>query len=47
MSKIANTVDPRVLKDHELDAVAGGFQTVSKLLEARVDALKVAIASAR
>jgi hypothetical protein len=47
MSKIAKTVDQRVLKDDELKVVAGGFQTASKLLEARVDAMRVAIASAR
>jgi hypothetical protein len=47
MSKFAKTVDQRVLKDDELKAVAGGFQAASKLLQARVDALKVAIASAR
>jgi hypothetical protein len=51
MSEIANTVDPRVLKDDELHAVAGGetnsFQTVSKLLEVRYDSSKVAVAIAR
>jgi hypothetical protein len=53
MSKIAKTVDQRALKDDELNAVAGGetntnsFQTASKLLEARVDAMKIAIAIAR
>jgi hypothetical protein len=51
VSKIAKTVDPRVLKDDELHAVAGGetnsFQTVSKLLEVRYDSSKVAVAIAR
>jgi len=53
MSKIANTVDPRILKDHELYAVAGGetstnsFQTVSNLLKVRYDASTAVIRSMR
>jgi hypothetical protein len=47
MSKIAKTVDQRVLKDDELKAVAGGFQTVSKLLEARVASSKSSIGNIR
>jgi hypothetical protein len=48
MSKIASTVDPRVLKDDELDAVAGGlYQSVSTVLKARYDSARNSILSTR
>jgi hypothetical protein len=53
MSEIASTVDPRVLKDDELDAVAGGetttssFPTVSHVLQAKYDSARNSILSTR
>jgi len=53
MSNIADTVDPRVLTDDELDAVAGGetntssFQTGSDVLQVRHDSAMTSISTIR
>jgi hypothetical protein len=53
MRKIENTVDPRGLKDEELDVVGGGetntssFESACTILQAKDDASKVAIGTMR